>query len=87
MNKIVTAAEVGRSLSKLLNEARQGQEITVTSHGRPIARIVPPTDEAKEKEKAARDHAWQKLMDSLRTQPAMNKGPWSREEAYDDDLK
>jgi prevent-host-death family protein len=87
MNKIVTAAEVGRNLSKLLNEARQGQEIIVTNHGKAIARIVPPTDEAKEKEKAARDKAWRELMDRLQKQPAMNGGPWSRDEAYDDDLK
>jgi prevent-host-death family protein len=87
MNKIVTASEANRSFSKLLGEVGDGHEITVTSHGKVVARILPPRDEAKEKENAARTKAWHELMDHLAKQPVMNSGPWSREEAYDDDLK
>jgi prevent-host-death family protein len=87
MNKIVTASEANRSFSKLLGEVERGREVTVTNHGRVVARILPPTDEEKAKEEARRDRAWRNLMDHLDRQPAMNTGPWSREEAYDDDLK
>jgi prevent-host-death family protein len=87
MDKIVTASEANRSFSKLLGEVEKGREITVTNHGRVVARIVPPTDEAKERERASRDKAWRELLDHLDKQPAMNSGPWSREEAYDDDLR
>lgn len=82
MNKIVTAAEANRNLSKLLNEARLGHEITVTSHGTAIARIVPPA----KVDLAERERAKQRLLERLRSQPALNLGPWSRAEAYDDDL-
>jgi len=87
MNKVVTASEANRSFSKLLGEVDKGHEITVTNHGKVVARIVPPSDEAKAKEKAMREKAWHELMDHLEKQPAMNSGPWSRDEAYDDDLK
>jgi prevent-host-death family protein len=84
MNKTVTASEANRGFSKLLGEVRKGHEITVTSHGEVVARIVPPADDAKEK--ASRDRAWQALLERLGKQRAMNSGPWSRDEAYDDDL-
>jgi len=87
MSKIVTASEANRSFSKLLSEVEKGREVTVTNHGRVVARIVPPTDEEKAREKARRDQAWRDLFARLDKQPVMNSGPWSREEAYDDDLK
>jgi prevent-host-death family protein len=83
MNKIVTASEANRSFSKLLKEVRKGGEIEVTSHGEVIARIVPATSA---EDRARRDKAWKALLKRLKNQPAMNSGPWSRDEAYDDDL-
>jgi prevent-host-death family protein len=40
MNKAVTLAEAKAHLSALITEAEQGVEITVTRHGRPVARII-----------------------------------------------
>ena len=40
MIKVVTLAEGKSHLSALFTEAEQGGEITVTRHGRPVARIV-----------------------------------------------
>jgi prevent-host-death family protein len=40
MNKSVTLAEAKTHLSALLTEAEAGAEITITRHGRPVARIV-----------------------------------------------
>jgi prevent-host-death family protein len=40
MNKAVTLAEAKAHLSALITEAEAGAEITVTRHGRPVARIV-----------------------------------------------
>jgi prevent-host-death family protein len=40
MNKVITLAEAKAHLSALITEAEQGAEITVTRHGRPVARIV-----------------------------------------------
>jgi prevent-host-death family protein len=40
MEKSVTLAEAKAHLSALITEAAGGAEITVTRHGRPVARIV-----------------------------------------------
>jgi prevent-host-death family protein len=40
MEKQVTLAEAKAHLSALVTEAEEGAEITVTRHGRPVARIV-----------------------------------------------
>ena len=79
MNKVVTAAEANRSFSKLLKEVRKGNQVEVTSHGDVVARIVPAETPG---ERARRDRAWKALLKRLKSQPAMNSGPWSRDEAY-----
>lgn len=40
MNKVVTLAEAKAHLSTLISAAEAGAEITVTRHGKPVARIV-----------------------------------------------
>jgi prevent-host-death family protein len=40
MNKMITLAEAKSHLSALITEAEEGAEITITRHGRPVARIV-----------------------------------------------
>ena len=40
VNKAVTSAEAKAHLSALITEAEAGAEITVTRHGKPVARIV-----------------------------------------------
>lgn len=43
MGKIVTATAAKASFLRLLDEAAAGEEIEITRHGRPVARLVPPT--------------------------------------------
>ena len=40
----VPVAEAKAKFSEMLRRAGEGEEIVVTSHGRPVARIVPPAD-------------------------------------------
>jgi prevent-host-death family protein len=40
MQKLVTLAEAKAHLSALISEVEGGTEITVTRHGRPVAKIV-----------------------------------------------
>jgi prevent-host-death family protein len=40
MDKVITLAEAKAHLSALVSEAEDGAEITITRHGRPVARIV-----------------------------------------------
>lgn len=43
MPKIVTATAAKASFLRLLDEAAAGEEIEITRHGRPVARLVPPS--------------------------------------------
>ncbi|HEV8677905.1 MAG TPA: type II toxin-antitoxin system prevent-host-death family antitoxin [Stellaceae bacterium] len=79
MDKVVSAAQANRSFSQLLRSVREGDSYVVTSHGRPVARIVPI------REDAVRKRARELLLARLRSQPAIDIGPWTREELYEDD--
>lgn len=41
MGSAVSAAEANRNFSTVLRHVREGRSIVITSHGRPVARIVP----------------------------------------------
>jgi prevent-host-death family protein len=81
MNKIITASEANRKFSKMLPEVGDsGISYTITVHGKPVADLVPRVDKEK-MEKARRQ-----VLRRLRKQQPLNSGPFSRDEAYDDDL-
>ena len=82
MDETVTAAEANRSFSRLLRGVREGRSYLVTSHGRPVAKLIPAdqNDEITQRMRRAARHA---LFARLEKQPALNLGPWSRDEAYE----
>ena len=87
MNKTISAAEANRQFSRVLREVREeGASYTVTSHGEPVARIVPANNLQTAEQKSRRDEEWKQLLERLRNQPALNLGKWSRDELYDDDV-
>lgn len=73
------ASEANPAFSRILRGVRNGQRFVVTSHGTPVARIVPANepDEAWNVARAA-------FVARLRGQPIMHAGPWTRHEHYDD---
>lgn len=74
----VTAAEANRTFSAVLRRVREGQSVVVTSHGRPVARIIPfRTDDR------VGATARTSLFDRLRSTPVLNTGRWSRADLYD----
>ncbi len=84
MSETITAAEANRQFSRILGEVKDGASYIVTSHGKPVARIVPfsaahdtdgPTPEQLE--------ARRKLIERLKAQPIVDIGPWTREELYE----
>jgi prevent-host-death family protein len=83
MEKSVSAADANRRFSDLLRGVRKGRSYVVTSHGRPVARLIPAeTDERHAK--AARAA----LLTRLKSQPAAKgdkaRRRWTRNELYDD---
>lgn len=82
----VSAADANRRFSELLRGVReQGKSFVVTSHGTPVARLVPIAAAEIEAEKARREAARKALFDRLRTQERTVIGPWTRDELYDDE--
>jgi len=42
MSRQVTATDAKATILRLLDEVASGEEIEITKHGRPVARLVPP---------------------------------------------
>jgi prevent-host-death family protein len=81
VEEAVSAADANRRFSELLRTVRDGRSVLVTSHGKPVARIVPVTEQDRASEGA---HA--ALLARLRAEPVTNIGRWRREDLYEDDL-
>jgi prevent-host-death family protein len=79
--KTISAAEANRHFSQMLREVREGSTYVVTSHGAPVATLAPADGELR-----TRARARAALLARLKTQPALDAGPWTRDELYDDDI-
>jgi prevent-host-death family protein len=80
MEEAISAAEANRKFSLLLRGIREGRSYVVTSHGKPVARLVPA---GKHGEMAT--GARTALLARLARQPVARAGRWTREELYEDD--
>lgn len=80
MEETVSAADANRNFSHLLRGVREGRTYVVTSHGKPVAKIVPADEQ--ETSTAGR----QALLARLAKKPIVQIGRWTRDELYDDDL-
>jgi prevent-host-death family protein len=79
MDKTVSAADANRNLSQLLRGVRQGRSYVVTSHGKPVARLIPTAERS-----AVAAGARTALLNRLRSQRVVDIGRWSREQLYED---
>ena len=78
MGKAISAADANRNFSTVLREVRDGATYVVTSHGRPVARILPFRS-ADAVGVAARDA----LLARLESTSVLDVGRWTRDELYD----
>ena len=76
--KIVSASEANRQFSKLLREVPEGEDVSIVSHGRTVAKIVSATNEAKNREMARTA-----LVARLSSQTSTGQRDWSRQDLYD----
>lgn len=79
MDETISAADANRSFSQLLRKVREGRSFVVTSHGKPVAKLVPVDEDAE-----ARRRALDALLARIDAQPVQNIGRWTRDELYDD---
>lgn len=78
MERTVSAAEANRRFSELLRSVKRGESVLVTSHGKPVARIVPAS-EPEATHRAARSI----LLSRLRRERVVTSGRWTRAELYE----
>jgi len=74
----IAAAEANREFSKLLRHVRDGETITVTSRGQPVAVISPAGETAR----PGRETAKASLLARLRAQVPIG-ATWTRDELYE----
>ena len=79
MDKAVSAADANRRFSELLRTVKKGGSVVVTSHGKPVAKIMPVVED-----ELAAEGARAALLTRLRRGRAVNAGCWTRDELYDD---
>lgn len=76
----ISSADANRKFSSVLRAVREGDSYVVTSHGKPVARIVPAG-----RHQAVATTARDLLLQRLASQPVSQVGRWSRDELYDED--
>ena len=77
--KLITAAEANRHFSTLLRAVADGERITVTSRGKPVAMISPVSKIQLPERRAAKSA----LLARLNALPVTGARNWSRNELYD----
>lgn len=80
MDQAVSAADANRKFSLILRGVRDGNSYVVTSHGRPVARIVPA-----DRHQGIGLGARAALLSRLERQPVTHAGSWSRDELYENE--
>ena len=80
VEETVSAADANRRFSLLPRGVREGRSYVVTSHGKPVARLIPAGkhDDVVTSARAT-------LLSRLEKQLVMNAGRWTRDELYEDD--
>jgi prevent-host-death family protein len=79
MQRAVSAANANRRFSELLRAVKRGDSVLVTSHGKPVARIVPATEHARTHHAARAT-----LLARLRRERVVTIGRWTRDELYEE---
>jgi len=83
MEKTVSAADANRKFSELLRGVRKGLSYVVTSHGKPVAKLIPADSDTSHAE-AARTALLQRLRSQKLPKGANPLHRWTRDELYED---
>lgn len=83
MEKSVSAADANRRFSELLRGVRKGRSFVVTSHGQPVAKLIPAERDVHTAV-AARDALLSRLEKQKTFRGTRARRRWTREELYED---
>ncbi len=76
MERAVTASQANQQFSDLLRRVAKGETVTVTSRGRPIARMAPVDD-------GSGPQSVRQLLSFVEQLPVRYAGDWSRDDLYE----
>lgn len=76
MDKPISASEANQRFSEMLREVANGESFTVTSRGRPVARVIPVEHEDQRRK-------IERLLEYTSRLPIRYSGPWKREDLYE----
>lgn len=76
MDKAISASEANQRFSELLRDVSEGSSFTVTSRGRPVARVTPFDREAQRRKIRT-------LLAFVEKLPVRYSGNWTRDELYE----
>ena len=82
MEKTISAADANRKFSELLRGVREGRTYVITSHGKPVAKIVPA--DASDSKATSRSAFLDRLASQELPKGADPHLRWTREELYED---
>jgi prevent-host-death family protein len=74
--RYITATEANQKMSSVLRDVAAGASYTVTSRGKPVAKVVPVDDKGKKRD-------LKEFQEFLKSLPIIHTGPWKREDLYD----
>ena len=79
MDEPISAADANRRFSQILREVREEHTTyVVTSHGKPVARIMPVDPDSNVSARAL-----DLLLERLESEPVVDIGRWTRDELYE----
>lgn len=76
MDRAISSSEANQHFSEMLRDVQGGETFVVTSHGRPVAKIVPIVADAQRRSVDA-------LLGFLQDLPRRRAGSWTRDSLYD----
>jgi prevent-host-death family protein len=76
MERAITASDANQHFSELLRDVAEGQSFTVTSRGRPVARVLPI--DRRDESRSVRQ-----LLRFVAKLPVRHSGSWSRNDLYE----
>lgn len=83
MEKTVPATDANRKFSELLRGVRKGRRYVVTSHGKPLAKLVP-AEVDEEAVRSSRALLLERLQSQEPVKGSAARRRWKREELYED---
>lgn len=81
MDRSISATEANREFSRVLSEVSGGATYVVTSHGKPVAKMVPVSPEPVDED--AKRQRLLAFLDEMAKTPPQNLGPITRDDGYE----